>query len=245
MNLKRCEKGHFYDGDRYASCPHCGAAAGASDDSTTVAMRPVNGSENVTMDLYSGGGVAEDDAVTVQHIATDSDVTQKRQEPVEVLPMEPVRPQPSAAAPVQSLPDDDVPTRRYYEEAIATPVKAEPVVGWLVCTKGEYFGQSFTLKSGRNFIGRGRDMDICLEGERSVSRDRHAVIVYEPKERMFLAQAGDARELFYVNDDVVLDHVVLKANDIISLGKVDLMIIPCCTKEFAWEDLEKKENGQS
>lgn len=159
--------------------------------------------------------------------------------------MEPVRPQPSAAAPVQSLPDDDVPTRRYYEEAIATPVKAEPVVGWLVCTKGEYFGQSFTLKSGRNFIGRGRDMDICLEGERSVSRDRHAVIVYEPKERMFLAQAGDARELFYVNDDVVLDHVVLKANDIISLGKVDLMIIPCCTKEFAWEDLEKKENGQS
>ncbi|MCD8121798.1 MAG: FHA domain-containing protein [Clostridiales bacterium] len=181
----------------------------------------------------------------MQHIATDSDVTQKRQEPVEVLPMEPVRPQPSAAAPVQSLPDDDVPTRRYYEEAIATPVKAEPVVGWLVCTKGEYFGQSFTLKSGRNFIGRGRDMDICLEGERSVSRDRHAVIVYEPKERMFLAQAGDARELFYVNDDVVLDHVVLKANDIISLGKVDLMIIPCCTKEFAWEDLEKKENGQS
>ena len=26
MNLIRCENGHYYDGDRYASCPHCGSA---------------------------------------------------------------------------------------------------------------------------------------------------------------------------------------------------------------------------
>ncbi|MCD8083700.1 MAG: FHA domain-containing protein [Clostridiales bacterium] len=245
MNLKRCPKGHFYDGEKFASCPHCVPGAAASDDAQTVAMRPISGSENVTTDF--GGSAIGDDAVTVQHISTDNDETQKRQDPAVVpsfagaMVSEPV----TTPGPVHELPEDDMPTRRYYDDTLSTPVKSEPVVGWLVCTKGQYFGQSFTLKSGRNFIGRGQDMDICLEGEISVSRDRHAVIVYEPKERMFLAQAGDARELFYVNDDVVLDHVVLKPNDIISLGKVDLMIIPCCTKEFAWEDLEKKENGQS
>ena len=80
-----------------------------------------------------------------------------------------------------------------------------------------------------------------MDGENSVSRDRHAVIIYEPRERMFIAQPGDSRELFYINDDVVLDNVVLKPYDVISLGKVDMMIIPCCTKEFAWEDLAKEE----
>ena len=23
MNLRRCEKGHFYDWDKYLECPHC------------------------------------------------------------------------------------------------------------------------------------------------------------------------------------------------------------------------------
>ena len=24
MKLTRCDNGHFYDGDKYAQCPHCG-----------------------------------------------------------------------------------------------------------------------------------------------------------------------------------------------------------------------------
>ena len=29
MNLKRCDNGHFYDGDKFQSCPHCAAVGGA------------------------------------------------------------------------------------------------------------------------------------------------------------------------------------------------------------------------
>ncbi len=27
MNLKKCESGHFYDAEKYDSCPYCGADA--------------------------------------------------------------------------------------------------------------------------------------------------------------------------------------------------------------------------
>ncbi len=233
MNLLKCNKGHFYDGDKFASCPFC-AGSQPSGDSVTVSL-PSGGSNDVTMAMPA----ASSEPVTVASYN---------------VPNEPVTQKSAAATPAvtfadamqnaqnySAMPDDDNRTVSYYSQKITQPVLQEPVVGWLVCTEGKYFGQSFNLKSGRNFIGRSASMDVCLDGENSVSRDRHAVIIYEPRERMFIAQPGDSRELFYINDDVVLDNVVLKPYDVISLGKVNLMIIPCCTKEFAWEDLAKEE----
>lgn len=116
----------------------------------------------------------------------------------------------------------------------------EPVVGWLVCTVGNHFGTDFRLKSGRNFIGRSRDMDIALEGEPSVSRERHATIVYEPKQNIFLAQPGDSSSLFYLNGNVVLTPSEIRKNDRLQIGDVELMLIPCCDGAFAWriEDTE-------
>lgn len=270
MNLIKCTKGHYYDGDRYPSCPHCGAQT-PSSDSVTISL-PSGGSTDVTVALGSGslgGGGADGESVTIAQYPSGSSgmssdpVTQKgpgtvppevipsMQTPDPAVPMAPVAPvtMPSLDAVVgqaqgiDAAPSDDSVTVSYYSQKISTPVLREPVVGWLVCTSGKYFGQSFQLKSGRNFIGRSPQMDVCLEGENSVSRERHAIILYEPRERMFIAQAGDSRELFYINDEVVLDNTVLKPYDVISVGKVDMRIIPCCTKEFAWEDLEEGQAG--
>lgn len=36
MNLSRCENGHFYDKEKYASCPHCAQGAGTDESMTTV-----------------------------------------------------------------------------------------------------------------------------------------------------------------------------------------------------------------
>lgn len=110
----------------------------------------------------------------------------------------------------------------------------EPVVGWLVCTAGAQCGCDFRLKAGRNFIGRAREMDVSLEGEQSISRERHAVVVYEPKQNIFLAQPGDSSALFYLNGNVVLTPVELKKNDRLQIGDAELMLIPCCDGAFAW-----------
>jgi len=121
----------------------------------------------------------------------------------------------------------------------ANLIEKEPVVGFLVCTKGHYFGDSFELKSGRNFVGRSGNMDIILDMDTAVSRDRHAIVIYEPKSRKFIAQAGDSRAMFYVNNEVVLTTQELKTYDRISVGNSELMLIPCCGPEFSWEE-EKK-----
>lgn len=118
----------------------------------------------------------------------------------------------------------------YYSKSVGK----DPVTGWLVCVTGECKGESFNLKSGRNFIGRSSAMDVVLDGDRSVSRNKHAILVYEPKAHVFIAQPGESRELFYVNDEVVLSNVVLKAYDKLTIGETELLFVPFCGERFSW-----------
>lgn len=128
-------------------------------------------------------------------------------------------------------------TVRYYD----LEGDIEPVVGWLVCIKGSEFGRSFYLKAGKNFIGRNQLVnDVVLEGDNSVSREKHAIVIYDPKSRKFLAQPGTSSGLFYVNDTVVLQAVEIKARDFIAIGNAKLMFIPFCGPEFTWDDYKSE-----
>lgn len=129
-------------------------------------------------------------------------------------------------------------TVRFYEKVIGT----EPVVGWLVCTEGEYFGESFRLTSGKNFIGRASNMDIILGMDMSVSRDWHACVVYEPKSRTYFVQPGESGGLFYLNDEVVLSNMKMQAYDVLLIGSTRLMLVPCCCERFSWDDCIQKRS---
>lgn len=39
-----------------------------------------------------------------------------------------------------------------------------PVCGWLVCIEGARVGKDYKIKNGKNFVGRGDDMDIQILG---------------------------------------------------------------------------------
>ncbi|MDO5574488.1 MAG: FHA domain-containing protein [bacterium] len=198
MNLQKCSNGHFYDTEKYASCPHCAGASTAEQKETVV----LNNQSNV-------------ETMALTH---------------------PFSPLSDAVSDTKSTPSaDSNVTIGYYSGMIGS----EPVVGWLVCIEGDYFGESFKLKSGRNFIGRASHMDISLSGDVSVSREKHAIVVYEPKSRTFIAQPGESSELFYLNDEVVLNTTAMKVNDVLSIGKTKLMLIPCCSKAFSWDDYMK------
>lgn len=132
--------------------------------------------------------------------------------------------------------EDEVITRGYFGE-----ISSEPVVGWLVCIEGNHFGEDFKLKTGKNFIGRSSAMDVVLSGDASVSRDRHAIVVYEPKSNIFLVQPGDSKELFYVNDEVVLSAQKIKGYDVLSVGDSKLLFIPCCSDRFNWDAVKNEE----
>ena len=69
--------------------------------------------------------------------------------------------------------------------------------------------------------------------------------LYDPKSKRFLAQPGLSSELFYLNDEVVLQAAPMEARDILQIGETKLMFIPLCGPEFTWEDYiekEKKDN---
>ena len=111
-----------------------------------------------------------------------------------------------------------------------------PPVGWLVCTKGACQGQAFECRTGRNRIGRGADMDINLAEEHTVSRETHAILIYEPRQRKFYIQAGSGEGLTYLNDSLVFSHDELRAYDKLALGKAEFVFLPLCGDRFTWDD---------
>ena len=107
----------------------------------------------------------------------------------------------------------------------------DPVVGWLVCIEGAQRGRDYRLHSERNLIGRAPEMDICITGDESVSRNTHAVIVFEPRQRTFRLSTGEGRGLVYLNGEVVEGMTKLEANAVIELGHTKLMFVPF---PFSW-----------
>jgi len=227
MNLTKCKNGHYYDADKYSSCPHCGNNSSADDD-VTVNM------EQTGFGSSSGGSQTVSFWETTQASAAPEPRPQANVNQGPVSLKQAVSAAAAAPAAAGNV-DDDEKTVSYYGGTLET----EPVVGWLVCIEGKLLGKAFELKNGKNFIGRSQQMDVVLEGDANVSRDRHAIVTYEPKGRMFFAQPGESRELFYVNDQVVLMNVALENRDVISVGKTQLMFIPLCGPDFSWDDLKK------
>ena len=74
-----------------------------------------------------------------------------------------------------------------------------PAVGWLVCVKGVYFGQTFPLKSGMNKIGRSSEMDVALLRDDSVSRSVAMKLAYDSRANEFNALPGESGEICYVS----------------------------------------------
>lgn len=225
MNLARCEKGHFYDQDKHGVlCPYCAQMAKSAPE-PTISSAPAFPEQ-----------IPEPERPSSQPPAGNSDVSPA--DKTSCLREDP----PSApfSSPVSFNPDhqEDNCTVGYYSRVIGV----EPVVGWLVCIEGEYRGESFKLKSGRNFIGRAANMDVVLSADHSISRYKHAAIIYDPKSRQFIVTAGEARELCYLNGELVLSNLKMNAYDILNLGATSLMLIPCCGDRFSWEE-GLKEKG--
>jgi len=120
-------------------------------------------------------------------------------------------------------------------------VSNEPVVGWLVCIKGNHFGESFNIFAGRNSIGRGESNMINIARDDAVSRSKHAWLTYEPKKRNFYIQPGEGSGLTYLNGDNVMESKKLSAKDVLEFGNGQYMLIPLCGDDFTWEDYLDKE----
>ena len=224
MNLTRCSNGHFYDADKYADCPHCNGAA------ADVGVDPVQ----QTVGLQQ--------TVGFQHTVPHNNVQPQTQPLTQAQPQT----QPLTQAQPQTQPQtkdlkgavDDV---QKTVGMFNVKKGKEPVVGWLVCVDGPHKGEDFRLRMGKNFVGRSQSMDVVLANDASVSREKHTIIVYEPKGNMFIIQAGESKELSYLNDGVVLAPQALNPYDKISLGASTLVFVPFCTNDITWDKYADEE----
>lgn len=231
MELKRCPKGHFYDASKFSTCPHCQNAGADTVNETVSFAASANSGDSPTVSAENPSSVIQTETVAGGKPLTLGKFNNvKRSDTVDGTPPDLNR----------SRPSDDAKTQGFFEST-DPDFEIPPAVGWLVCTVGKHTGKDYRLKAGRNFIGRSTVMDIALDGEPTVSRESHAIVAYEPRQNIFIAQPGSASELFYVNNEVVLNAVVLKRNDRIQIGNAELMLIPCCDENFRWDKQEKKD----
>ena len=233
-NKVQCPYGHFYNTDKFAECPICNPSLVAAVRTETTPNQTIPKVTTASQSQFSR---------TSSYSPTES-VFGSRNEGRRAAQIDKTESVYQALAPVaSSLQDavnavvshqdiDDVKTVAMW----SAPSGAEPVVGWLVCLKGQYFGQSFNLKAGNNTIGRAMNMDIPLAQEPSVSRNKHCVVTFEPQSQTFYIQQGESSGLTYLNSAMVMAPTPMKAHDRIKLNQAEFFLVPFCTDKFRWED---------
>lgn len=185
-----CANNHYYDPDRFASCPYCGVP-----DLKDIETKPYDA------------------------------VQQKR---------------PAA----EHRADPDGKTKAYVPEG-EKDKRFQPVVGWLVCIEGKERGRDYRIQPERNFIGRDPGMDIVVQGDDEISRDKHAEINYEPRsKRFFLNRGPDTSKNTYLNNDAVLTPMEIRSGDLIEVGQTKLLFVPFCGVYHNWFEKPARSEGK-
>lgn len=310
MNVVKCRNGHFFDGDTYSKCPHCGegivvgntVSAPSVDEkqkgfwerrkerkkqknvppqvdfarpvappAETFRSRPESGGspaefsgvteallrpepaprKSSTLSFWEADSVQEKNNAGRDLLAQeDSPLASGEAEPpaVRARTDESAEPDSENMSSLQKAvknasASSDGKTMSYFSTAADRASKqeqpqapAEPVVGWLVCVKGRHFGSCFSIYAGLNSIGRNVENRIVIADDNSVSRIKHASIVYEPKKRNFYLQPGESSGLTYLNGDYITESHKLSPRDTVELGDSHFLFVPLCGEDFSWEE---------
>lgn len=110
----------------------------------------------------------------------------------------------------------------------------KPVCGWLVCISGPRQGNDYKIVAGKNFVGRGDDMDIQILGDNEISRRNHAVFVFDAKKKETVLLPGDSNGLVYLNENAIYMPTTLNSYDQIEMGNSVFLFIPFCGSHFMW-----------
>lgn len=211
--VTKCMNGHYYDADKFSTCPYCKTVSSKS-----------NGYEEM-----SG---ADSQSKNTEPVTPVNDYT------VPVTEKKTVSDQKNARSQISSLVDAVADSQKTIGKFTTGNNGKSPVVGWLVCVEGKHYGEDFRLRAGNNFIGRDSTMDVVLTMDTSVSRNKHAIVIFDPVSCTFIVKAGESHELSYLNGQILLDSKIMKPYDKISIGSSTLLLIPLCGENFNWEKKE-------
>lgn len=113
--------------------------------------------------------------------------------------------------------------------------KISPITGWLICMNGAERGKDYRLHAGKNFIGRSNSMDVWMVDDKSIARDKHCSVTYDPKGNVFYI-SSEKGNLVYLNGKMLDSPSQLQENDEIIVGKTKLAFVPFCREGRTWEE---------
>ncbi len=245
--MVRCTEGHFYDPAKHTTCPWCSKPPDLGPASAMTVVEPPEVITGVRLPTLPAAvpGHSNSFADTPQTRLV-AETTQTPPPTTATPPVAPPVPSPptvavNAAAPIASPPVMPLgtppppgprpgPTRRYANKDNGV----DPVVGWLVCIEGADRGRDWRLHAERNFIGRDPAQDVAIGGDDTVSRDRHAILTFDPRKREFRIQPGESTSMVYVNGEALYLPQPLQNQDVIELGNTRLVFISFVGPGFQW-----------
>lgn len=227
MEIKRCEKGHFYDAEQCTTCPICASEAAKKPNlelspdffenfgnPSVPATQPVGGMDPISATQPAG--------FSMNFTPSAPPAAEKVGHPGKMEKIVPTTP----VSPVSTPKAEPAPGKGVFN----------PVVGWLVCIEGEDRGADYRIHSQYNYIGRASHMDICIPSDTYISGERAAVLAYDNLEKVFFFSPGTGHNIVRVNGKVVMNAVQLNAFDKLTVGMTTLLFVPLCGDQFDWNE---------
>lgn len=131
-------------------------------------------------------------------------------------------------------------TQSFYSNKI----QLEPIVGWLVCIEGPDKGKDYKIWAKNNSVGRSEEMDICIKGDNTISRENHARVSYDPRHNNFYLIPAESTNNIYCNDAPVYLPTKLAPYDLIEFGNSKMVFVPFCCDKFTWEGLNRLQRSR-
>lgn len=257
MEITRCPNGHYYDADKCPTCPVCANENGTQEFTLGGTPNPPQAAPAPTMAGYTPTEPVKDgfnvDGASVPPQAMTTEAFNGGDEKMGTIsPTIPVTGAngqenvnhgvvdygPTLAAGIDTTPNTNAHTsnkKNGYTSPM--PTTFNPVTGWLVCIEGASKGTDYRIHSQYNYIGRAKHMDICISGDEYISSEKAAILAYDDMERKFFIAPGMGHNLIRLNDKMVMGSEMLKAYDIITVGKTKLLFIPLCGEQFDWKNV--------
>lgn len=214
MAVVRCSQGHYYDDEKFSRCPHCGIFAGVEE-------KKDKGIEK--KGFFSAFTRQKDDSKTVARQENKNADNIKHFEDTVTVSMESIQSAP------KKKPSDDGKTIGMFSAAMGN----DYVTGWLVCIDGVEKGRDFRLRHGFNWIGRDYDMDVILQSDIAVSRQKHCAVVYDDRSNSFSIVPNAGNEL-YKNGNPIHEPEYIKTGDVIQVGMQKYEFIAFCREGREW-----------
>lgn len=213
MALKTCKNGHRYDDSITPECPECAALA----------------RHTLPLDGFDDGMWGEPD---------DYGKTQPVRGPAAPArgATVPVNPAPEHWADVNDYRDADA-VQDHYDPTMPVnygDTAIQPVTGWLVCIEGTEKGRDYRLHAEMNYIGRSKANDVVLSSDNTVSRERHALIAYDDRDKLFYFAPASGSSLVRRNGKPVLSTTELNSGDRLEIGSGTYIFVPLCGEGFQW-----------